>query len=196
MVINMDKFKNQLIIMRHELLESGYSSYIIKKNETSNKIKKLNNQAYENLSYNGDLNDYYYVKAYATKGVVGLMSAATYYGFTTFRNSTIDVVIHRAMKVSTLPMWPTIKVYYFEKKRYELGILHIKENKNDFYIYDKEKTVCDVVRYRNTFGIDIMIEVLKNYLGDSNRDINKLITYAKELKAFHTLKPYLEGLLS
>jgi len=49
-------------------------------------------------------------------------------------------------------------------------------------IYDLEKSVCDAVRFRNRIGLDITIEVVKNYVGRKDRDLNKLINYARQLR--------------
>ena len=41
-------------------------------------------------------------------------------------------------------------------------------------IYNKEKTICDMFRYRKTFGEDIALEGLKNYLGARKANIQNL----------------------
>ncbi|WP_251390709.1 hypothetical protein [Mediterraneibacter agrestimuris] len=41
------------------------------------------------------------------------MSAASYYNLTTYRPDSIDVAIQRKAKISTMPDWPTLSVYYY-----------------------------------------------------------------------------------
>lgn len=62
-------------------------------------------------------------------------------------------------------------------------------------IYDKEKTICDIIRYRNQIGIDIMKEALEEYLKRDDRSLNILHSYAKELRIRSILDKYLEVLL-
>ena len=68
-------------------------------------------------------------------------------------------------------------------------------NKTIFRIYDKEKTVCDVIYHRNKMGFEPAMEVLKRYVQQPDRDINRLIAYAKRLQVEATIKQYLEALL-
>ena len=56
----------------------------------------------------------------------------------------------------------------------------MKEGRNNSYIYDKGKTAVDIVFYRNKVGIEETKEVLLNYFRSKNRDLNKLLEYAKE----------------
>jgi len=67
--------------------------------------------------------------------------------------------------------------------------------KNKFKIYDKEKTAVDIVYYRNEIGIEETKEILTNYLKQSERNINKLIRYSKQLKCHDILSTYIEMMI-
>ena len=58
-----------------------------------------------------------------------------------------------------------------------------------------EKTVADILFYRNKVGIEETKEVLVNYLARKERNLNKLHRYAKELRCEKILSTYLEVLL-
>ena len=159
------------------------------------KLIKLNKRYYENRDYQGEENDFYYLEAFASKGVVCLLSAARYYLLTTYIPDAIDVAIPRKNKVSSLPKLPKLKVHYFTEHRYCLGKTLIKEGRNSFYIYDKVRTVVDIVFYRNKVGIEETKEVLLNYLRSKDKNLNKLLEYAKKMKCDNILREYLEVLL-
>lgn len=97
--------------------------------------------------------------AYAPMGVVCLMSAAVFYNLSTYRPDAIDVAVSKKKNVSTLPDWPAFNLYYFEKDRFQIGVQIIKEGSNQFQIYDIEKTVVDIVYYRNKIGIEETKEI-------------------------------------
>jgi predicted CopG family antitoxin len=59
-------------------------------------------------------------------------------------------------------------------------------------IYDLEKSVCDAVKHRTKIGTDVTSEILKNYLKRKDRNLSKLMKYAKEMRLEKTLKTYLE----
>jgi hypothetical protein len=96
--------------------------------------------------------------------------------------------------VETLPDWPSIKIYYFDPVRMDIGIREIHDGDNRFHIFDIEKTVVDIIYYRNKVGIEETSETLKNYLKRNNRNIDKLYSYAKQLRSEKIVRTYLEVL--
>ena len=60
------------------------------------------------------------------------------------------------------------------------------------HIYDVERCVCDAIKFRNKVGIDVCSEILGNYLARPNRNISKLMNYARELRVSKTLEQYLQ----
>ena len=186
---------NRKFIKTSELFRKGFSYYMINRMIEENIVKKINSNTYENLNYKGDESDYLYVSGYVDEGVVCLMSAAVYHDISTFRTSQVDVAIKQKSKVAILPDWPTIGIYYFSNQRYNLGIETIDIDGGSFRIYDMEKTVCDLLSYRNKYGLEDSLAVLKNYLRREDRNINKLIIYSKKLRCYNVLIKYLEVLL-
>ncbi len=186
---------DQMIFSIEELKKAGFSYYKINQMVEEGTLLKLNKRFYVNAKYQGEESDFYYVSAYAPKGVVCLMSAAAYYNLTTYRPDAIDVAIHRKSKISTMPDWPTLSVYYYADERFETGIRNVQEGKNQFRIYDIEKTVVDIVFFKEKIGVEETKEVLINYLRRSDRDLNRLLRYAELLKCSDVLKTYLEVLV-
>ena len=124
------------------------------------------------------------------------MSAARYYGLTDFLPDSVNVAIERKKKVSTLPDWPEIKIYYFDPIRMNIGARKITDGENVFHIFDIEKTVVDIIYYRNKVGIEETSEVLKSYLARKDRQIDRLYEYARKLRCEKTARTYLEVLIS
>lgn len=67
--------------------------------------------------------------------------------------------------------------------------------KNEFQIYDIEKTVVDIVFYREKVGIEETREILINYLKRKDRNLNRLLKYAELMKCDKVLRHYLEMLI-
>lgn len=195
MIKNAQIPNNQMIFSSQELRNMGFSYYRINQMVEQGMLTKLNKKYYENVGFDGEESDLYYVYAYVPDGVVCLLSAAVYYNLSTYRLEAIDVAIPRNGNVSTLPDWPELKVCYFTDDRYYTGIEIIEDGKNRFRIYDIEKTVVDIVYYREKIGIEETKEVLTSYLRRSDRNLNRLIRYAEMLKCGNIMKRYLEVLL-
>jgi predicted transcriptional regulator of viral defense system len=188
-------FPDRKYVKIDELLDQKFSYYMIRRMVEEGMLAKINGNTYENLSYHGEDHDFLYVSGYVDGGVICLMSAAVYHELSTYRPHQIDAAIHRKSKISTLPDWPEINLYYFSKQRYQLGVETIQCEGGRVSIYDREKTVCDVLAYRNKIGMEDALAVLKNYLLRNDRDINKLLAYSKKLRSYNILMKYLEVLL-
>jgi predicted transcriptional regulator of viral defense system len=186
---------NQMIFSIDELREKGFSHYKIKQMVDQGVLVKLNKKFYENKMFRGEESEFYYAYAYVPDGVVCLLSAAVYYNLSSYRPDAIDVAIPRKARVSTLPDWPEINICYFTDNRFKTGIETIADGNNQFQIYDIEKTVVDVVYYREKIGILETKEVLTTYLQRKDRNLNRLIRYAEMLKCGDVMKKYLEVLV-
>lgn len=187
--------EDQKFFSMKELKKEGFSQYKIRKLVEEGKLIKLNKSYYENTGYRGEESDFYYAGAYAPNGVICLLSAAVYYNLTTYIPDAVDVAIPRKAKISTLPDWPQMNVHHYTDNRYELGVRKIKEGKNGFQIYDMEKTVVDIVFYREKVGMEETKEVLITYLQKKDRNLNRLLKYAELMKCEKLMRQYLEVLV-
>lgn len=59
-------------------------------------------------------------------------------------------------------------------------------------IYDIERCVCDAIKFRNKIGIDVCSEIIDNYLARPERNISKLLDYARQLRVGTILENYLQ----
>lgn len=59
-------------------------------------------------------------------------------------------------------------------------------------ITDLERSVCDAVKYRNKIGLDVCAEIVRSYLRKKERNLSKLMEYAKKLRVADLLGKYLE----
>ena len=191
-------FNNQFILTIQELKSSGLSYYKIQQLQQQGVLKRLNKTRFENLTYQGDKIDqldFYYASAFIPKGVICLLSAAAYYGFSTYRPPSVDVAVARNANVTTLPDWPQLHLWYFQAKRLYAGIQTITDNGDSFFIYNPEKTVADIVYYRERIGIEETREVLRSYLTSQDIHLNQLLHYADELRCGAVMRKYLEVLV-
>ncbi len=88
------------------------------------------------------------------------------------------------------------KVYYIKPELFELGKTEMKTPAgNTVPCYDLERTVCDCIRSRNKLGTETFLAALKMYAANSKKDLNKLNSYAKQMRVANVLRQYLEVLL-
>lgn len=97
------------------------------------------------------------------EAVIAVASAISFHELTTFNPSKVHIAITHEAKPKEIN-FPPVEVYYFRKAQYKPGIEKVNIQGHDVRIYNREKTVCDMFRYRNKLGEDLALEGLQNYL--------------------------------
>jgi predicted transcriptional regulator of viral defense system len=127
-------------------------------------------------------------------GVFCLFSAWDFYELTTTVSYQYHISINRNNKTK-LPDYPPVKFYYWSEKYYYLGITEAKINEQKIKIYNLERSVCDVVKFRNKVGQEMVNEILKAYIQRKDRNLDLLMKYAREMKIENILNPYIQTLI-
>jgi predicted transcriptional regulator of viral defense system len=130
------------------------------------------------------------IDAIVPGGILCLYSAWHYYGMTTQIPDAYYIAIERKRRIR-LPQIIDINLVYQSAELLNIGKTSAIIEGIEVAIYDKERCLCDAIKYRNKIGIDVMSEILNAYLADSNRNINRLSEYAKRLRVFNLLSTYL-----
>ena len=127
-------------------------------------------------------------------GMFCLGMSLSLHGIGTWEPPEVQLAIRRDYRV-TLPTSPQIRLYSFSGARFELVIIEQATKIGTVRLYDREKTICDIIRFRNALSLDIAIEALKEYLKGRGRNIPpRLLEYAKLLHVEGTMRGYLEAL--
>ncbi len=141
-------------------------------------------------AYNGLETDLVAITKASKYTVICLASALQFYNLTTYISPKITIGVPN--NVSHLKFeYPPVKLYYFDKSTYKIGITRIKTNSGIIRIYDLERTICDAFRFRKKLGEDIAVESLINYVKRKDSNISKLMEYASMLRIKTVISPYL-----
>lgn len=84
--------------------------------------------------------------------------------------------------------YPFVKSYYMEPSLLELGLTIGKMDGHKVRIYDKDRLMCDCLRYRNKMDKEIFNKAIQNYIADPDKSIPKLLEYAELLRVKKTAK--------
>ncbi len=126
-------------------------------------------------------------------GIFCLGTALSLHGIGTWEPPEVQLAICRDYRI-TLPDFPKIRLFSFSGARFERGIIERVTETGTVRVYDCEKTICDMIRFRNALGMDIAMEALKVYLKGRGRNIPRLLEYAKLLRVESSIRRYLEAL--
>ena len=89
-----------------------------------------------------------------------------------------------------------VSCYYVKPELYGLGVTARKTTfGHEVPCYDLERTICDLIRSRSRYSVELVTEAVKAYAGSNEKDLNRLSEYAERFHIMKALKPYLEVLL-
>ena len=89
-----------------------------------------------------------------------------------------------------------VKVYTIKKELLNIGKEYITNSFNHkIPIYNLERTICDLIRSRSTIEIQDYQTALKSYVIRKDKDLNRLMEYAKLFKVDRKIKEYMEILV-
>lgn len=124
-------------------------------------------------------------------GIICLYSAWDYYGLTTQIPDGYYVAIEKHRKV-VVPEITGIILCYWEKKYCSMAVEEVKIANHTVKIFGIEKSVCDAIKFRNKIGTEVAVEILKNYLKRKDRNISRLLDFAKQMRVYSIVNQYLE----
>ena len=124
-------------------------------------------------------------------GVICLYSAWNYYNLTTQIPNGFYIAIEKHRKV-VAPKMTDIILCYWEEKYCSMGVEKVVIANHRVKIFCIEKCVCDAIKFRNKIGTDVAVEILSNYLARRDRNISRLVDFAKKMRVMSVLGPYLE----
>lgn len=78
----------------------------------------------------------------------------------------------------------------------DLGLTTVKTSYgNEVRAYDLERTLCDIVRGQRVVDVQMVNPAMKQYVRSSEKNIQKLLAYARALGVEKKIRNYLEVLL-
>lgn len=156
----------------------------------NNEYVKIKNGLYiRTEDIGGGMND---ISRLIPGGILCLFSAWSYYDLTSSKDDTLYVAIDRSRKVCVPHSYLSYKLVYQKPELLDIGVTSVKINSYDVRIYDRERCVCDAIKYRTKIGFEVMQEIMEKYIKSPERDILRLTQYAKDLRVYNRLETYME----
>ena len=130
------------------------------------------------------------VQASVPGGVLCLFSAWNVHGLTTSLPQAYHIAVKRGRKVK-LPIFPKVELHHITDTMFDIGIEEQIVSGYHIHIYNKERCVCDAIKYRNKVGMDVCAEVVNSYLALPDRNLSLLFDYADRLRVRRILEQYI-----
>ena len=131
------------------------------------------------------------INAVVPEGILCLWSAWSIHQLTTSMPQAFHIAIKRGRKVS-IPSFPRMEVHHYTEDLLKIGVILMIIDGFNIRLYDVERCVCDAVKFRNKVGMDVCSEIINNYLERPDRNLSKLMDYARKLRVGKILEQYLQ----
>ena len=87
--------------------------------------------------------------------------------------------------------YPKIVPYYTEPEALDIGAATIELHGATFGIYDKERMICDCLKYESKMAHDDFKAAIQGYIKDEDKDISNLLEYARERKVIKKVQSFI-----
>ena len=116
-------------------------------------------------------------------GLLCMESALYAYGYISRKPVGFHIAIDKNTSKSRFKLeYPKVIPYYTEPEVLTIGATTIEYEGNEFKIYDKDRMICDCLKYESKMNREDFKEALQSYIKDEDKDISALMEYARERK--------------
>ena len=179
------------ILKTSELSSLGFSSRQIKKLLDEEIITKIKYGYYE---FSGIIpRDEIIIARLFPKAVIFLESALLHYEYTDRIPSAWQIAVNKNSEKSQYKMDNFfVEPYYLEPKYTEVGIDRIQLNEITIKIYDRDRTICDVLRYEKKIEKEVFSNAIQRYIKDKKKNIRNLFKYAELFNIKNKVQTYIK----
>lgn len=157
-----------------ELIEKGLNKYQIEKKVNNKELFKISKGIYSDEEYPSDLS--IIVKKYPM-AIMTLNSAFYYYELTDKIPEHYYIATDRKFYAITENC---VKQIFMDKKFLEIGLTKCKIEDTEINIYDKERMLIELIRYKTKLPYELYKDVINNYRKIKNElNFIKVYNYAK-----------------
>ena len=115
--------------------------------------------------------------------VLCMETALFYYGYSDRTPAQWNLALSKNVSKEREKMdYPFIKVYRMEPSLLPLGATTGEIDYTKVRIYDRDRTICDVLRNMNKMDREVFNKAIQGYVKDTKKNIPNLMRYAKELR--------------
>lgn len=144
-----------------------------------------------------ELTNFELAQSIIPSGIISLTSAANFHGLINSSKEVLSVCIMIPTKMTKpiLPDFPVIDLFYCSCEKIEIGYIEVQMKHRDVNIYNMERTVCDLFKYKDKIKNETALESLKNYMKREDKNIQRLLEYSSILRVQKYIRPLVEVLI-
>lgn len=185
--------KNNGFIMTGQITDAGLQRRLLAKLVESGKLYRVERGIYTLPATWED--EMYYRQYRFSKGIFSNETALYLHGLSDKTPSAYTMTFPAGYNAQNAKRAGVIAKFVIAEN-YDLGITALlSPSQNQLRVYDKERTLCDIVKGNNACEIGLVNAAMKTYAHSREKNIYKLISYAEQLRVKPKILRYMEVLL-
>lgn len=166
------------VLKTSELNAIGLNSRQIKKLLDQGELSKIKQGYYE---ITGEINSEEIIIARLfPEAVIFLESALLHYNYTDRIPATWQIAVNRDSEKSQYNIdYPMVKPFYQDPKFLRVGVSIVKQQGVEIKIFNRDRTMCDVMRYERKLEKEVFSNAIMRYIKDPKKNIRHLFEYAE-----------------
>lgn len=150
-------------------------------------IEKVNKGIYIDRQVLED--EYYTFQLRYPKMIYARFTALYFWGLTEIFPNIFELAVDYNYHVSTIER--KCEIIKCKKEYLSIGLTTCKTNQgHDINLYDRERCICDIIKYRKRIDIEQVIKSVKMYIKDKNKNLINLHKYAKEMHIYEEVMEF------
>ena len=103
----------------------------------------------------------------------------------------IDITVPKNKKVRG-----NYNIHRVSENYYNIGIIEVTSpNGNPIKVYNEERCICDILRTEGEIDLELQNRILDYYFHSKDKDIDKLLEYAKIFNIYEKVNTIVEVLM-
>lgn len=127
------------------------------------------------------------------KGVICLISALYFHQLTTQIPHEVYIALPKDSEKPRIKYPPT-RFFWISPEPFNAGIENHKVDSVDIRVYSVPKTIADCFKFRNSIGMDVALEALREGLRQKRATPHEIQRFARVDRVARVMQPYLEAL--
>ena len=179
------------IVHTADIISKGIHNSWLNKLAVQGVISKIRRGVYEWIE-SGPKEDTDILKTLFPDAIICMNSALFFYGYTDRTPDAWHLAFHRDINKKRLQInYPPIMPYFLEPHLLQAGVTSENIQGTDLQIYDRERTICDVLRHSGKIDREILNKAIQSYLKDNKKNIDNLIKYSKTLRVYTKVQQWI-----
>lgn len=181
------------MLLTKDIIEAGISKQLLSKYVKKGYIERVAQGVY--LSKDAFEDEMYVLQARSKKAIFSHETALYLHDLTDRVPLQYTITVPSGYNASNFKN-DGIYVYFIKNDLLNLGVEYGKTPfGRNIRVYNKERTICDIVRNRNGIDSAIFNEGIRRYLSEKEKDIPKLLQYAEKFRVEKIIRQYVEVLI-